>query len=869
MAVRRCAKEKLEYALENLDAHSFKKFKNKLKDIDYDGVENIPICRLQKVHRLDLGNLMCNHYSEDGAVSVCIRILEEIHEKCIADKLKEGTQKDCSPSATRHSTPDVAGTSEDRKRSLPTTSHDSPAVAGTSEDRKGMPGTPHKQRRMGKKFQAFKSEEQQQLKNYEWVESQAREILNSTHEKLVKVLPPGSNYLSERLYTLKKKTSLDPICIGFLGSTGAGKSSLLNALIGKKLFLPVSGSKTCTACVVQVKRSKSNFCEATIHLLSDQDWKDELKKLVALLNPEDDSNNKTSASCVSDARAKLKALYGDGAEEKSYEELLQTKLKVTIPPKRVIQIKEKEADQLSKALEPYVRVQNQGLNAFWPLLNYVEVTIPGSDILPEGITFVDIPGTGDFNSTRNEMWKKSIDKCSVLWIISAMERVEGESVQETLLDESINAYIGGICTDIALVVTKSDVMDLEEYQRERVKQDTRGPIENEHNAILERNKDVKEKKEGSIKDFFQKKLPPDSELLNKPDLVYTVSAKAFWNKKYLNQEETEIPKLRQYIKEIYMKEKKNLVTDYVNEALGILLLAENFGSEEHLVEQHFQESGVEEFVKKEIDALGKSLDKCFSQIKQPLCEGVEDARKGYEKTVKNMFQRTAGYQGFHKTLKAVCLNNGTHASKIFERIDYNAILTKPIYDKIKMNFDSMFRIERSTRANLWAQLENFQNVVQQKICQIGRDNKLPDDHPKTKTCIHETNVILTRLQKEILQRKMGIYQTLPAAIQDVLKPHYQEASRVRGSQSCQKMQEILRDNIKKEVKNQMFEKAKSKMMSYFDELKKMILTTLEKETSAVLKLILLQQEQLAVKLPDIENECREIKRLHSMLQTTD
>lgn len=65
-----------------------------------------------------------------------------------------------------------------------------------------------------------------------------------------------------------------------------------------------------------------------------------------------------------------------------------------------------QAEELSKKLDTFIRVRDEGTDRLWPLIKYVEVTIPGSEILPEGITFLDIPGTGDFNSKRDEMWKQ-------------------------------------------------------------------------------------------------------------------------------------------------------------------------------------------------------------------------------------------------------------------------------------------------------------------------------------------------------------------------------------------------------------------------------------------------------------------------------
>ena len=67
-----------------------------------------------------------------------------------------------------------------------------------------------------------------------------------------------------------EKPSLDPIYIGLFGSTGAGKSSLINAIIQQAMFLPVSGESICTSCIVQVSSGCCEQYEAKIHLLSDQ-----------------------------------------------------------------------------------------------------------------------------------------------------------------------------------------------------------------------------------------------------------------------------------------------------------------------------------------------------------------------------------------------------------------------------------------------------------------------------------------------------------------------------------------------------------------------------------------------------------------------
>ncbi|XP_015270630.1 PREDICTED: nuclear GTPase SLIP-GC-like [Gekko japonicus] len=716
--------------------------------------------------------------------------------------------------------------------------------------------TPRKRKKISNSYQGFGLVEKDRLKKYEKWESKARKIVKETYDKLVEDLSQDDteneiNYLKNRLSTLTEKTSLDPIHIGCFGRTGAGKTSLLNAVLGKKLFLPVSGDSTCTACVIQIKTKKAGPYEGTIHLLSDDDWKEELKNLVEILSKNgSDEDDDDDDDCVKDAIKKLHALYGEGAEEKDYETLLKTKLQVTIPAKRKISIKAQEAEELSCELDPYLRVGTEGTNKLWPLISYAEVTIPGSDMPPEGVVLLDVPGTGDFNKKRDEMWKQSINTCSVIWIISDIERVQGEKIQAKLLEESIKAFPGGICTDVAMVVTKSDKMDLEEYRRER--KNSNFSVKNEHDAILERNENVKDMKHKVIKEKLQKKLPPDSEVLNKPKLVYTISAREFWDTKHLSKKETEIPELREYIRRLYLKENQKLVTDYVTEVLSFLKMAKNFGSEV------FQTSNVKELMTKEFDSLEEHLEFVFTEIEHALCAGVDNARKKYKKSVEKLLTGCRGYH--HKTLKAVCLRDGVYASKNLARIDFNESLADPIYDKIDRIFGSIFRTEKATRSNLWSQLEVFKNEVQNKIRQTEKDNS------KIEIFIQETNVILQQLKKRILQGKLDIYPSLSLSIQSDLKPHYKEASKVKGQGSYERMKTILTEGIEKEVTNQMFERAKSKMKSQFRKLKEDILQNLKGQISTAFSLVFLQQERVAVHLADIEKECREIEEIYNELQ---
>ncbi|XP_047712890.1 nuclear GTPase SLIP-GC isoform X2 [Prionailurus viverrinus] len=696
---------------------------------------------------------------------------------------------------------------------------------------------PMKKRRRSdrdQRFRAFPSVEQSALKEYEKLESRTRRVLSNTYQKLIHSvflddsIPNGVKYLINRLLALIEKPSLDPIYIGLFGSTGAGKSSLINAIIQQAMFLPVSGESICTSCIVQVSSGCCEQYEAKIHLLSDQEWKEELKNLTKLLHRTEELDREEADAwdrddAVEEAIWKLQMLYGNGAERKNYEELLRAKPKGKIPTSRIITLKAEEAEELSVKLDPYIRTHRRDLDGesaetqIWPLIKHVEVTLPKSEMIPEGVVLVDIPGTGDFNSKRDEMWKKTIDKCSVIWLISDIERVSGGRAHEDLLNESIKACQRGFCRDVALVVTKTDKLHLLEYLRERKVGNQ--AIQSQREAVLERNEVIKLQRNRILKEKLKRKLPADSKVLEASDLVYTVSAQEYWQQALLTEEETEIPKLRGYIRKRLLDKKRRMVTKYVTEAFGLLLLTDSFNCMENLPNEFLHMSGLRRFVEEKIQLLEKVIDQCFAHIKQPLQEGVRNAKASYRRILGTCLVRSRGNQGFHQTLKAVCLKNGIYASRTLARIDLNEAITQPIYDQIDPVFGGIFRAGKPTGSALLPHVEAFKHSLQEKMMEIGIRSGWKYDSDKKSFLIQEISAILGGLEDYILRKKRRIYESLTTSVQSDLKACYEEAAQIAGKKACERMKDVIRRGVDRQVAEGMFERAQERMQHQFQQLK--------------------------------------------------
>ncbi|KAM5308190.1 nuclear GTPase SLIP-GC isoform 1-T5 [Glossophaga mutica] len=743
---------------------------------------------------------------------------------------------------------------------------------------------PMKKRRRSdrdQRFRAFPSVEQSALKEYEKLESRTRRVLSNTYQKLIQSvflddsIPNGVKYLINRLLTLIEKPPLDPIYIGLFGSTGAGKSSLINAIIQQAMFLPVSGESICTSCVVQVSSGCCEQYEAKIHLLSDQEWKEELKNLTKLLHRTEELGREEADEwdrddAVEEAIWKLRTLYGDGAERKSYEALLRAKPKGKIPTSRIITLKAEEAGELSVKLDPYIRTKRRDWDGesaethIWPLIKHVEVTLSKSELIPEGVVLVDIPGTGDFNSKRDEMWKKTIDKCSVIWVISDVERVSGGRAHEDLLNESLKACQRGFCRDVALVVTKADKLHLPEYLRER--KVGKQAIQSQREAVLERNEMIKLQRNRILKEKLKRKLPTDSKALGASDLVYTVSAQEYWQQALLTEEETEIPKLREYIRKRLLDKKRRMVTKYVTEAFGLLLLTDSFNCPENPPNEHLHMSGLRRFVEEQVQLLEKAIDQCFAHIAQPLHEGVRNARTSYRRILGACLVRSRGNQGFHQTLKAVCLKNGIYASRTLPRIDLNEAITQPIYDQIDPVFGGIFRAERSTGSALMPHIDTFKHSLQEKMTEIGIRNGWKYDNYKKSFLIQEISAILGGLEGYVLRKKRRIYESLTTSVQNDLKPCYEEAAQITGKKACEKMKDVIRRGVDRQVAEGMFERAQERMQHQFQQLKNGITEKVKGSIATMLTLASPQGDGLYKELADVGSEYKEMEKLHRSLR---
>jgi len=84
---------------------------------------------------------------------------------------------------------------------------------------------------------------------------------------------------AEKLETVARNATTAPIVVGIIGTTGSGKSSLMNAIFGSEVF-PVSGTRACTAAITEISYNTGDVAfRATIGMVSAEAWSTEIDLL--------------------------------------------------------------------------------------------------------------------------------------------------------------------------------------------------------------------------------------------------------------------------------------------------------------------------------------------------------------------------------------------------------------------------------------------------------------------------------------------------------------------------------------------------------------------------------------------------------------
>ncbi|KAL2073412.1 hypothetical protein VTL71DRAFT_10736 [Oculimacula yallundae] len=312
---------------------------------------------------------------------------------------------------------------------------------------------------------------------------------------------PECDAWAEQCMSMKAMGGKPRTLIGVLGVTGAGKSSLLNALVREEELLPTNCMRACTAVVVEVSYNQSNdpqqayaaeieFCDAAEWIAEFEILRRDIEDLM-----EEGSSASESDSELAIATSKLQAVY-PGME---LSELLAMSREDIVRDPKLAQILNgsskilycSTAKALLRSIKEYVDSSNRSSESdspeYWPLVRLVKI-FTKADILKDGLVLVDLPGVGDSNAARGKVAKGYLKNLNHIWIVADTNRAVSEKVAENLLDTTLkeHLYMNESYDDkfVSFITTKTDNINTSEVIRSLDLQDTAMKEDIDREALL-------------------------------------------------------------------------------------------------------------------------------------------------------------------------------------------------------------------------------------------------------------------------------------------------------------------------------------------------------------------------------------------------
>uniref|UniRef100_A0A3B1JN48 Uncharacterized protein n=2 Tax=Astyanax mexicanus TaxID=7994 RepID=A0A3B1JN48_ASTMX len=471
----------------------------------------------------------------------------------------------------------------------------------------------------------------------------------------------------------------------------------------------------------------------------------------------------------------------------------------------------------------------------------------------EHIVLVDLPGTGDCNKSRDQMWKSKVRDCSTVWIVSEINRAGSESDAWKLLARSIKDLAQrGECRSISFICTKTDDIDTQDYMRSRKLTQDYLQITPEEICIMHRNEEAKKmvKKSFNQRRTLFKHFNCDDEFLS----VYTVSSREFTKENsVLKPEQTEIPKLRDHLKKYNDSHTNKTERLYISGAVGILSLIQ--GSKESNAAMMDEKSklygNLEKELQKAFDPLVKYCQEISSSLEELLSKGAKEAEEKCYAIAIEIIEPGIDGRRFSRTLAGLCKNDGCYTTKEKEMIDLNRSLAEPMEQQIDQTFTDIFTVQE-TDNSLLAKIDKFTFIPEDLLSKNKKSPVL--GHMLKFLQTQETN-LKTELKEKIIKEKKEIYEIPYQCIKTTLQQGYQSAAKYRGTGAMRRKQDVLLKLIETS-KSTMFQEARREMLEALYEtlnFTKEIKTTLKKSMEyALLNANTLPNIDISVELEEVK-----------------
>lgn len=277
--------------------------------------------------------------------------------------------------------------------------------------------------------------------------------------------------------------------VGVAGITGAGKSTVLNMLLGMPEFLPSSNSEASTSSACRVSWNHDDDPDhrliAVIDFRSKEDVQEELESIYKALDDcrkmeEEDADDEEEwfeqkaefERTVEDGMQKIRAVWGkerEDAEKLSAQELLESNEKVLSVLGTIKRFHAADQDKFAEDIKPYLdsSATTEGYQA-WPLVKEARLFVK-ADILRHGIALVDLPGLSDAVESRAQVAERYNQQINTTMIVTPSVRAIDEKTGVQLMSkyETLRMKLDGKLhkNRSCIVASQMDLIDCDVFSK--------------------------------------------------------------------------------------------------------------------------------------------------------------------------------------------------------------------------------------------------------------------------------------------------------------------------------------------------------------------------------------------------------------------
>ena len=287
-----------------------------------------------------------------------------------------------------------------------------------------------------------------------------------------------SKAMPSRVVDVLPLSSADPLKVVVCGGTGAGKSTLINALLGCTI-LPTSCMRACTAAVIEMAWPDAQCAatyEARVALCSAGEWREALIAACAAAVAAGRGKSPQVGTHRGAADwSRVTSFYGTASVEITAEALVETEASEALVETLMgraaarglgtqVVLRASDEVEFAQLVQPYVDSSDEAEGgALWPLVQRVTLLGPFS-LLSCGLRLYDVPGTHDENAARERVMKSVIASAHTVLLTSNIRRACNDKSAKDLLPLALRRLLleRGWVGELAFVASQSDVFNRSE-----------------------------------------------------------------------------------------------------------------------------------------------------------------------------------------------------------------------------------------------------------------------------------------------------------------------------------------------------------------------------------------------------------------------